>query len=166
MKGEWIYSRIEQINRIRFSLTVKHFELHPLHEGCFIYNVCLLIYVFPFMQCMSQFSRFPQNVIFFTRNKILKKRVQFISQTQIHSMNFHVGQEWFMWSGAILSQQFNSPGIMKRPDGNVSIPSTFHQGVCVCVEFSPLKNVSLSVTWRWLHQLILLELYCWDNTLS
>ncbi len=59
-------------------------------------------------------------------------------------MNFHVGQEWFMWSGAILSQQFNSPGLMKRPDGNVSIPRTFQQGVCVCRVFAPHERFLVS----------------------
>ncbi len=36
----------------------------------------------------------------------MEETVQFISTAkQTHSMNFHVGQEWFLWSGAILAQR-------------------------------------------------------------
>ncbi len=106
----------------------------PCMKGA-LYKVCLLIYVFPFMQCMSQFSR---NVIHFNVIRYWRNSPVYLHcKTQIHSMNFHVGQEWFMWSGAILAQQFNSPGLMKRPGGNVSIPRTFQQGVCVCRVFAP-----------------------------
>lgn len=108
------------------------------------------IYLFPSMQCMCQFSIYPQNVNFaFKQDK--KETVQFIPTAKYqHSAWIYM----LVKNGlcglvlVLLSNPFLSQSLMKRPDGNISIPWTYQQGclsVCGCEEFSALMNGSLSV---------------------